>query len=96
MCVVLVSIALRKSFFGYIDRKQSEKCIEKGSFLHCTPNISEKPLQNFKEKSNMAKKMEQKQQTPKFLVIRPITRLDWISIARMKLLLFKIQFFLLS
>ena len=38
----------------------------------------------------MAKKLEEKQQKPKIFDIRPITRLDWISIARMKLLLFKI------
>ena len=31
----------------------------------------------------MAKKLEEKQQKPKIFDIRPITRLDWISIARL-------------
>ena len=83
MCVGLVSSAPRKSFFGYIDRKQSEKWIEKGSFLHCTPTFMKSHFKTLRNNQIWQKKLEEKQQKPKIFDIRPITRLDWISIARL-------------
>ena len=79
----LCRVLLENPFSGISIENNPRNGSKKEVFFIVPPTFMKSHFKTLRNNQIWQKKLEEKQQKPKIFDIRPITRLDWISIARL-------------